>query len=54
MKGRNKLLENDEGERFKLKTSDGNTIDTVFVDKRNKRLVKIFLFFIILVQENLY
>lgn len=36
MKGRNKLLENDEGERFKLKTADGNEIDTVFVDKRSK------------------
>lgn len=39
MKGRNKLLENDEGERFKLKTADDNEIDTVFVDRRRKRSV---------------
>ncbi|XP_075229818.1 phosphatidylserine lipase ABHD16A [Lycorma delicatula] len=36
MKGRSKLLENDEGERYKLLTSDQNEIDTVFVDRRGK------------------
>ncbi|KAL1130834.1 hypothetical protein AAG570_012075 [Ranatra chinensis] len=32
--GRSKLIETDNGERFKLKTSDGNYLDTMFIDKR--------------------
>ena len=32
--GRTKLVLEKKGERFKLKTSDGNEIDAMFVDRR--------------------
>lgn len=31
-----KLIEKEEGERFKLKARDNNEIDTMFVDRRKK------------------
>lgn len=36
LQGRVKLVEKEEGERFKLKARDNNAIDTMFVDRRNK------------------
>lgn len=36
LQGRVKLIEKQEGERFKLKARDNNEIDTMFVDKRKK------------------
>lgn len=36
LQGRTKLVEREEGERFKLKTRDGNEIDSMFVDRRKK------------------
>ncbi|KAF6201546.1 hypothetical protein GE061_003937 [Apolygus lucorum] len=38
--GRINLIENFDGERFKLKTIDRNYIDTMFVDKRNSNSSK--------------
>ncbi|GFU16528.1 hypothetical protein NPIL_547091 [Nephila pilipes] len=35
LKGRSKLVEEYNGERFKLLTKDGNEIDSMFVDRRN-------------------
>ncbi|XP_055947694.1 phosphatidylserine lipase ABHD16A-like [Argiope bruennichi] len=35
LKGRSKLVEEHNGERFKLLTEDGNEIDSMFVDRRN-------------------
>ena len=32
--GRAKLVVTDEGERFKLKTADGNDVDAMFFDRR--------------------
>lgn len=36
LQGRVKLIEKEEGERFKLKARDNNEIDTMFVDRRKK------------------
>uniref|UniRef100_A0A1B6EY25 Uncharacterized protein n=1 Tax=Cuerna arida TaxID=1464854 RepID=A0A1B6EY25_9HEMI len=36
LQGRMKLVEKDEGERYKLKTRDNNEIDAMFVDRRRK------------------
>jgi len=36
LQGRTKLVEKDEGQRFKLKTRDNNEIDSMFVDRRKK------------------
>lgn len=36
MQGRTKLVEENKGQRFKLKTRDNNEIDTIFVDQRHK------------------
>ena len=33
--GRSKLIEQDRGQRNKIRTKDGNEIDSIFVDKRN-------------------
>lgn len=38
MEGRSKLLLENGGERFKVATMDGNTIDTMFVDQRTKNI----------------
>ncbi|GFS55301.1 hypothetical protein TNIN_116731 [Trichonephila inaurata madagascariensis] len=35
LKGRSKLVEEHNGQRFKLLTKDGNEIDSMFVDRRN-------------------
>lgn len=36
--GRAKLIEEEHGMRYKVKTVDRNDIDTVFVDNRNKSI----------------
>ncbi|CAH0577810.1 unnamed protein product [Chrysodeixis includens] len=36
LQGRAQLVENHNGQRSKLKTADGNTIDTMFVDQRGQ------------------
>lgn len=36
LQGRTKLITEERGKRNKVKTSDGNEIDTVFIDNRNK------------------
>ncbi|XP_069674385.1 phosphatidylserine lipase ABHD16A [Periplaneta americana] len=36
LQGRIKLVNENQGERFKLWTRDGNQVDTMFVDRRNK------------------
>ncbi|PSN35205.1 Protein ABHD16A [Blattella germanica] len=36
LQGRIKLVNDSQAERFKLRTRDGNHVDTIFVDKRNK------------------
>lgn len=35
LQGRARLIKLCKGERFKLKTADGNHIDTMFIDRRN-------------------
>ncbi|XP_039287570.1 phosphatidylserine lipase ABHD16A isoform X2 [Nilaparvata lugens] len=34
--GRSKLIKHNSAERFKLRTTDANEIDTIFIDRRNK------------------
>lgn len=34
IQGRSRLIESNHGERFKLRTYDGNTIDSMFIDRR--------------------
>lgn len=38
LQGRGKLVTENHGERFKLRSRDGNEIDTMFVDNRNKHI----------------
>ncbi|XP_054156741.1 phosphatidylserine lipase ABHD16A-like [Oppia nitens] len=40
LEGRTKLVEENNGERYKLLARDGNQIDTMFVDRRNRNTTK--------------